>query len=113
MRAQHGILGINLFDTLAAAEAYSLDGSREAAKLAQVLQILIHLLVADYGQSKVVIVFLLGVLVQNLFGKGVEVDGDAIICFLGGDVQDAILNVVPSEIGHIRIPERGEGAEAK
>lgn len=111
--SQHGVLGVSLFDTFAAAEANSFDGLPESAELSQILQVFVHLLVADDQQREIVFKGLIGILVQDLFGEGVEVDGDAVVRFLSSDVKDAILDVVPSETGHIRIPERSEGTEAE
>ena len=83
--AQHLVLGKGLLDTLAGTEAYTGDGIVESAELAQVLQIVIHLLVGNHRQGVVPNGLQVLVLFEYGFGIVIEVNGQAVVGLLGGD----------------------------
>ena len=113
MGAQHLILGEGLLDPLASTETYPGDGIIEAAELAQVLQVVIHLLVGNHRQGVVANGLQILVLVEYGFGIGVQINGQAVVGLLGGNVDVLVRNVLLPEVIHIRETEGREGAEAE
>ena len=53
------------------------------------------------------------IFVEDGFGETVEVDWEAVVGLLGGDIEAVSNNVASFDLGHIRISEAGECAEAE
>ena len=53
------------------------------------------------------------VFVQDGQGVFVEENRQAVECLLGGDIEDAVLNIDAADLNDIGITQAGEGAEAE
>lgn len=73
--AYEGPFGAGLPDFLSCAVEGPGDGGVEAAELAEVLEVLVHLLVGDDGEGEASGVFLVGVSVEDGLCEAVEVYG--------------------------------------
>ena len=113
MGADELVLRAGLLHPLSCPHDGSGDGFVDFAELAQILQVLVHPLVGDDGERLALRVLLLLVFVQDGTGVFVEVDGQAVVGLLGGDVEDVAGDVSALKVGHVGIPEAGEGAEAE
>ena len=111
--ADLGVFGPGDVVALAFAEAGDMDGLVEAAELADLLDVQVEFLVGDDGQGKVSREVLVYVLVQNGLGVGVELDFEPGVGLLGNDGDGAVLHVIFVEVGHVGVPEAGEGAKAE
>ena len=105
--------GVGLLNFLAGAEEHFGNRSVEAAEFAEVFEVGVHLLVGYYRQGEAVRVFVVLIFVENGFGETVEVDREAVVGLLGGDIEAVSDNVASFDFGHIRISEAGECAEAE
>ena len=85
---------------------------RELAQLANIFEVLIHLLIADDRKGQPIEVER-GILVQNSLGHFIDRDVDGIIRLDGGQPDIPILDVCPLQLGQIRITQRGEAAETE
>ena len=108
-----GVFGADDVVSAAVLEAGDADGFVDVAELADLLQVGVHALVGDDGQREVSGEILVLVLVQDGLGVGVELDVEGDIGLLGGDGEDAVLDVVAVDVGHVGVAEAGEGAEAE
>lgn len=108
-----GVFGNSDVVAAALTEASNVDGVVKSAELADLLQILVHLLVGDDGQGQVSRKIIVLVLVQNSLGIAVELDLEAGVCLLSDDRDGSVLNIVFVEVGHVRVAEASEGAEAE
>ncbi len=113
MGADEFVFRVGLLDSLAFAEAHLGYHRIEAAKLAEILEVLVHLLVADDGESRVADVGMAVVFVEDFLGEFVQIDGKAVIGLLRGDVHRVADDVGAFERGHIGVTQAGEGAEAE
>lgn len=113
MRADEFVLRPCLFLALTSLEVDTGYGIVNLTKLAKVLQVFVHLLVGDDRQGKAPGEALVLVLVQNGLCVLVEVDWQAVVGLLGGDIDVVAGNVGALEGGHIGVPEAGESAEAE
>ena len=111
--ADEGVLGVGLVVAVAVAETGDVDRGGEAAELAEVLEVLVHLLVGDDGQGEVVAEAAVLVVGEDGEGVLVELDLEAGVGLLRGDGEDAVLDVVEVDVGHVRVAQAGEGAEAE
>ena len=113
MGAYHLILREGFLDTFPTTVAGTVDGLIKPSQLAEVLQIAVHQLVGQDRQRQVVREGLLLIFLQDLLGKTVQLDGQAVIGFHRGDIHHTVLDVGPLEVGHVRITEAGESAKAE
>ncbi len=79
MGGKHFVLREGFLYTGSGAETYAGDGLVEAAKLAQVLQVVIHLLIAHHGQCVVANGLQILVFIEDGLGVFVQVDGQAVV----------------------------------
>ena len=105
--------GVGLLYFLSGAEEHLRDWGVEAAELAKVFEIVVHLLVGDDGEGEAHRVFVVLVLLEYRLGVLAEVDREAVVGLLGGDVDFVVGDVGALEGGHIGVAEAGEGAEAE
>ena len=111
--ADEFVFGTGLLHPLAGTHDDTRDRGIESAQLAEVLEVLVHALVGDDGERLTVREFLLFILGEDGFGVFVEVDGQAVVGLLGGDVDAVADHVGALEVGHVGVTEAGEGAEAE
>lgn len=102
-----------LFYFLSGTEEYFRDGGVEATELAEVFEVIVHLLVGYHWQGKAVGIFPIVVLVEDGLGEAVEVYRQAVVGLLGSDVEAVAHYVAAFDLRHIRISERSERAEAE
>ena len=108
-----GPLGVGFFDSLTGAVADDGDGVGEAAELAKVFEIVVHLLVGDDGEGEAHRELFVLIFFEYRLGVLAEVDREAVVGLLGGDVDFVVGDVGALEGGHIGVAEAGEGAEAE
>ncbi len=113
MGADEVVFRVGFLDALAFAVADLGYHSVEAAELAEVLEVLVHLLVADDGKGGIADVGVASVFVEDFLSELVQVDGKAVIGLLRGDVHRVADDVGALERCHIGVAEAGEGAEAE
>ena len=111
--AYHLILREGLLYTFPTTVAGTGDGLIEPSQFAEVLQVAVHQLVGQDRQRQVVREGLLLIFLQDLLGETVQLDGQAVVGLHRGDIHHTVLNVGPFEVGHVRITEAGESAEAE
>ena len=111
VRADLCPLGEHLGFAAAIAVAGFGDRLVEAAQLAEILQVLVHLLVGDDGQH--VVARQVGIFGQDGLRHGVEVDVQAVVGLLGGEVHHVAIDVGAAELGHVGVAKACEGAEAE
>ena len=99
--------------SLSGAEADASNWLVEFTKFANFLEIVIHLLVGDYRKCQTAREVTVLVLVKDFSGEGVEVDWETVIRLLGCDVDVVSIDVRSLQRCHIRVAERGKGAEAE
>ena len=113
MCADFGVFGDGDIVSTSLAEAGDVDGLVEAAELADLFEVLVHLLVGDDGKGQVSGEIQVFVFVQNGLGMFVELNLEVSIGLLSSDGEDSVLDIVTMNVGHVRIAEGGEGAEAE
>ncbi len=113
MGGEHLILGKGLFHPGTSAEAHTGDGLVEAAQLTQILQVLVHLLVADDRQGIVTDSLQILILIKNGTGIGIQINGQAVVSLLGGDIDIILGHILLPEVVHIRETQGCKGTEAE
>ena len=111
--ADEGPLGVGFFDSLAGAVADDGDGVGESAELAEVFEVVVHLLIGDDGEGEAHRELFVLIFFEYRLGVLAEVDREAVVGLLGGDVDFVVGDVGALEGGHIGVAEAGEGAEAE
>lgn len=99
--ADEGPFGVGFFDSLAGAVADDGDGVGEAAEFAEVFEVVVHLLIGDDGEGEAHREFGVLVLLEYRLGVLAEVDREAVVGLLGGDVDFVVGDVGALEGGHI------------
>lgn len=107
------VFGLGLFNPLCGSVVGLCDRLVDLAQLAQGLEVLVHLLVADDREGQVARKLFILVLVQDLFCEGVQVDGEAVVGLLGGHVEDVARDVRAFDLCHVGVAQAGECAEAE
>ena len=79
--AEDRVLGLGLFDALAVLVVNLGDGGVDARQLGQLLQVVVHLLVADDGEDGAAGEDLVFVLLQDGLGVFVELNGNLVVGF--------------------------------
>lgn len=97
--------GVGFLDFLAGAEEDLCYRGVESAEFAEVFQVVVHILVGDDGQGEAFGEGLVFVFLQYRFREAVEVYGEAVVGFLGGDVEAVSDDVGSLDFGHIRVAE--------
>ena len=113
MGADEFVFGLCAFLSLSGPIGYAGDGRIELANFAEILQVVIHLLVGDNRKGSAIgeaLVFIFG---QDLLGERIEIDGEPVVGFLGGDVHGILDDVSALKVSHIGVAQAGEGAEAE
>ena len=108
-----GVFGVGFFYALSGSVADFGDWGVEAAEFAEVFEVFVHFLVGYDGEGKAGAEGFFVVFVENLFGKFVQVYGEAVIGFLGGYVEGVSVYIGGFYLGHVGVAEGCEGAEAE
>ncbi len=89
-----GVFGDGDVVAAALAEAGDVDGVIEAAELADLFEVLVHLLIADDRQCEISGEMLVFVFVQDGLGVGVELDLETGVGLLGDNGDGTVLDIV-------------------
>ena len=111
VRADEGILRIHRVDALRPLIGRDVDLLVEARQLAEFLEVVVHLLVADDWQCLVSREMGVLVLVKYATGDVVQVDGEGVRRLHGSDLDMVLLDIAATKVIHVRMAEPGEAAE--
>ena len=104
-------LGLDLVGSDIALVGGNTDLLIDTGQLAQLLDVAVHRLIRVVRQGLVVLEGGVLVFLQNIPGNLVQLDGDAVRCLDGRDLDVIALDVAATEIVDIGVPEAGEAAE--
>ena len=104
-------LGLDLVGSDVALVGGDADLLIDTGQLAQFFDVAVHRLIRVVRQGLVVLEGGVLVFLQNIPGNLVQIDGDAVRCLDGRDLDVIALDVATAEVVDVGVPEAGEATE--